>query len=464
MRKTSKRISFMLVLALSLVMLSSAFFYMGNAVELAQSEVKFVQSESEDRNFTPTEFTSLQLVVGKQEEFASQVEEIVAADHERYNSDKAAFDAEEAAKVEADPEYVAEVYPEYVDPVVNDYSSLFSTEGTYKYAEVIGSTPSTEVIDGVQKTTITVNYKNVNVIEPSNMEKITALNITVKAPVVGTTVTKTMQHNDEYNYDYPVYSPEPTITLAGGSNFKVSGTYYITSYPSANPEGYDEPFLGTFEEGKEYYVEVYCTPNEGYQFAEGATLTLNGALGYELSEWNFENQFMFYAKVKATTGEVTPTNNLPADEAVGKVLNGYNQTVNPEVGDVLSFRFDIPFAEFLANGKVYMDGQLVDSSKYTAKEGSTIITFNSDYAKTISVGGHSVKLAAGGEEITANFTIASTPSTGNDGGAVAGVAAGAAAGTTASSNPKTGDNIMVFATLFVVAMAGSVIAVKKYRK
>ena len=39
-----------------------------------------------------------------------------------------------------------------------------------------------------------------------------------------------------------------------------------------------------------------------------------------------------------------------------------------------------------------MDGQIVDESNYTVKEGSTIVTFKTEYLETLSVGTHTVTI------------------------------------------------------------------------
>lgn len=455
-----KRTSLILiaVLAITFVM---AFANVVNATNLPATDIGFTKSADETRDFTPTEFTAAQLVVGKQAEFDDQINDLKTQDRAEYDTQKAAFEAEEDAKFAADPTYVVQEYPEYVNPVVENYGGLFSTDATnYTYAEILSTSSNTSfmVIDGqlVPKTTITVNYKLVTVNVVGGGEQISSVNLTIQAPPAGTSMTAVPVHT-EWG-DYTTYEPLPVITLENGANYDMAGTYYISAFPSQNPSGYDEPFTGTFVDGQEYYVEVYLTPKAGYTFAPTVTLTANGVTSYEVSEWNFENQFMFYAKVKASSNAGQQPDQQPNVDP--RVLNGGNQTINPSVGEKLSFRFDMNYATFLANGKVLVDGKEVDSSNYTSAEGSTIITFNDGFTKALAVGGHEIALNAGSEVITTNFTIASTP--GQAGGAGAAQVVGSVSGST--SNPKTGDNIVLFVAIFIVATVGSVIAIKKYRK
>lgn len=470
MRKLNAKFNLILIsiLAISFVMIFTNVVNAETTFTLQATDIVFTHSEDQVRDFNPEEFTALQLVVGKQEEFENRIVDLRAEDRAQYDSQKAAFEAEEDAKFAADNTYVVKDYPEYVNPVVENYSNLFSTDATnYTYAEIISSSTNQDVstVGGVQvvKSTINVLYRLVTLNVIGGGQQISTVNLTIKAPEAGTSMQAEQVHT-EYG-DYTVYKPEPIITLENGANYDMSGTYYITAYPSQLPEGYDEPFTGTFVEGQEYYVEVYLTPKAGYTFAPNVTLVANGILGYEPSAWNFENQFMFYAKVKA----VAPGAQNQEPQAQGpvedpRVLNGGHQTANPSVGDKLTFRFDMLYANYLASGKVYVDGNLVPPEYIVSAEGSTIITFTDEYAKALSVGSHTITIAAAGDTISTEFTVASTP--GNGGAAVGGSASQDSAGTAAkaTSNPKTGDNIVLFVVMFTIAIVGSVVAIKKYRK
>ena len=148
--------------------------------------------------------------------------------------------------------------------------------------------------------------------EEIEIQKINSVNVKINPPKVGDEVVKVKMHNDEYDFDYYYFEPVPDVILEDGAN--IGGEwYYISGYPSVMGEGYDEPFLGVFEENTDYYVEVYLYPLEGYEFADDVALTVDGVSEFELSEWNGANQLMFYTKIQATTednNEEEPINEI----------------------------------------------------------------------------------------------------------------------------------------------------------
>ena len=114
----------------------------------------------------------------------------------------------------------------------------------------------------------------------------------------------------------------------------------------------------------------------------------------------------------------------------------------------------------------------MDSSNYALSKGSTIVTFNDDYTKSLGVGEHIIKVKVNDGEIETKFTIAKNEfsneqenteytnknieidlkenNENND--------------KIKSSNPKTGDKIELWISLMVISIlgiAGTVKAVKK---
>ena len=92
-----------------------------------------------------------------------------------------------------------------------------------------------------------------------------------------------------------------------------------------------------------------------------------------------------------------------------KVLEGAELTVNVSKDEGLTFKLNIDYAKFKEDGKVYVDEKEVDSSKYTSKEGSTIITFTSEYTKALSDGKHNFKVVVSDGEASATFTKETKP-------------------------------------------------------
>lgn len=108
---------------------------------------------------------------------------------------------------------------------------------------------------------------------------------------------------------------------------------------------------------------------------------------------------------------------------------------------------------------VFMDGQLVDTSYYSAVEGSTVLTFLSSYLDTLSVGDHVVTLSYTYGSIDTTLTVlARNANASNNDGNVDG--AGNVNGVNdanvnnANATPKTGDGTPLLEWLFLMMIGG----------
>lgn len=124
------------------------------------------------------------------------------------------------------------------------------------------------------------------------------------------------------------------------------------------------------------------------------------------------------------------------------ILEGAAQTVDTTKDGTLSIRIDCPIEKFVG---VEMDGVIVDPKYYTVTSGSTIVTFTSEYVKTLKAGGHAV---------TVNFT---------DGSATVNVEVKDVASDTAEvvKSPKTGESFPVAVCVMMVLAAGAVVYARK---
>ena len=101
----------------------------------------------------------------------------------------------------------------------------------------------------------------------------------------------------------------------------------------------------------------------------------------------------------STTKEQAVTNTY-------KTIEGSKQEYNINSGKSLVFRFDADYSLFKNGGKVYIDNTVLDNKNYTSKSGSTVISLNSDYAKTLAVGNHAIKVEYNnGESSTDSFAV-----------------------------------------------------------
>lgn len=154
-----------------------------------------------------------------------------------------------------------------------------------------------------------------------------------------------------------------------------------------------------------------------------------------------------------------------------KFTEGANQIYTIDESKNATFRIDADYSLF--TNKVYVDDKLIDSTNYDSKTGSTVITLKDEYLKTLSVGEHTLKVAFSdnGEAIT-KFTIkekqqnetpedskntentGSTENTEKEEQPENNNVTNNDVQKENTNNPKTGDNVIVYAVLFAIALLG----------
>lgn len=168
-----------------------------------------------------------------------------------------------------------------------------------------------------------------------------------------------------------------------------------------------------------------------------------------------------------------------------KFTEGANQIYTIDESKNATFRIDADYSLF--TNKVYVDDKLIDSTNYDSKTGSTVITLKDEYLKTLSVGEHTLKVAFSdnGEAIT-KFTIkekqqnetpedskntentGSTENTEKEEQPENNNVTNNDVQKENTNNPKTGDNVIVYAVLFAIAILGIItlviVNIKKSKK
>ena len=146
-----------------------------------------------------------------------------------------------------------------------------------------------------------------------------------------------------------------------------------------------------------------------------------------------------------------------------KFTEGTNQTYTIDESKNATFKIDADYSLF--TNKVYVDNKLVDSTNYDSKSGSTVITLKDEYLKTLSVGEHTLKVAFSdnGEAIT-KFTIKekdeasedskNTENNQNNEQENNNLINNNVQKDNTNANPKTGDNVIVYAVSFIIALLG----------
>ena len=118
--------------------------------------------------------------------------------------------------------------------------------------------------------------------------------------------------------------------------------------------------------------------------------------------------------------------------------------------EILTFRANGDFSKFTG---VKVDGTLIDAKNYTAVSGSTVITLKANYLQTLSVGKHTLTIVYNDGECNTQFEIKAASTT--PGNKPDGTVPSESKPTTGEiTNPQTGDNIIIFSIIFVIALTG----------
>ena len=203
----------------------------------------------------------------------------------------------------------------------------------------------------------------------------------------------------------------------------------------------------------EDYLEILPTKT-----AEKTTVTAkhNSVKAIEYEEGATSSDHFRYGEYNLTVNVTYGSESKEEKTNTYEVFKGEGQELNISDNGELEFGINIEYSKFQENGKVYIDGVLVDSSNYTSKEGSTIIKFNNNYVNDISIGEHTLKVAVADGEANTTFTIAKNPETTEI----------PEVQTAITDNPITGDNIIMYITLFAISLIGivGIVVCKKINK
>ena len=229
---------------------------------------------------------------------------------------------------------------------------------------------------------------------------------------------------EKFNYDY-----------SNVMRYMFSNTdfgYLIDDEGSCTDEYFSENNFTIQSDGIEFEMKPILACGMGFSSEEDEETEYAPYASFKVLKFDYVNGLKTY------DNDYTYT--LDGYGDVGyEFIEGANQKYDSSKDNVLRFRID---AEFLLFDKVYIDEKLVDSSNYTASEGSTIIEFKSDYAKKLSTGIHTLKVTfLDGEKVTTQFTVVQ--------------------GTT---NPKTGNEFGYKELLVVVALGGLAITMLRSKK
>lgn len=122
-----------------------------------------------------------------------------------------------------------------------------------------------------------------------------------------------------------------------------------------------------------------------------------------------------------------------------KFTEGANQIYTIDESKNAIFRMNADFSLF--EGKLYIDGTLIEAKNYKAESGSTVITLNKEYVDTLSIGEHTIKVEfSDGGFATTKFEVKAKQVNTEK--------------TEDITNPQTGDNIGTYIILSIISVLG----------
>lgn len=124
------------------------------------------------------------------------------------------------------------------------------------------------------------------------------------------------------------------------------------------------------------------------------TITVTPDDGYRISKVTVDDEEVTVSnnKIVVTAGNADTMEIVAKFELIPityEYLEGEGQTYTIGTDGTATFRIDAAYSLF---DKVYVDDKLVDSSNYTSKSGSTVITLTKEFMESLSVGTHTLKV------------------------------------------------------------------------
>lgn len=211
------------------------------------------------------------------------------------------------------------------------------------------------------------------------------------------------------------FTPDTEVTVGEFNQWQGLAIDYYN--PMAETEWY-EPVSEGYDIQAEYTVSIPLTGYAGETLS--GTLTIPLPEGYDGATARIKNGAAA-SSYTATTVSFPVTLDVsygsadlfgllieykeaqePAQPEAPVIIKGAGGTWQNGSKDGLSFTSDAEYADFL---KVKVDGNDLDASNYTVKEGSTIVTLKAEYLNTLSVGKHTLEIESKNGIAKTEFTI-----------------------------------------------------------
>ena len=208
------------------------------------------------------------------------------------------------------------------------------------------------------------------------------------------TATKGDPNAANYEIEYEYW--EQMETNASGEAVPVA--FWYSDENKNNTLAADKK-ITAFEEGKSYMYSIQLKAKDGYAFADNCTMTINDAAINATNITKSQNGLFVFAVKTIKPSNTTPT---PEPTPDYKIIEGANSAWSQNGDGTLTFRANGEFTKFTG---VKVDGNLVPADQYTAVSGSTIVTFNAEYLRTLSAGAHTLTVLFNDGECSTNFEV-----------------------------------------------------------
>ena len=264
------------------------------------------------------------------------------------------------------------------------------------------------------------------------------------------TASATVKANDGYKYRCVVTNRKGSVT-SNEATLTVTDAPVTTYTVTITTDGNGTALANITSAALGTKITLTASAKEGYQFKEWQVVS--GGVSIK------DNTFTMPANdvsVKAVF-EKKAAGDDDKDKPEYKIISGANGSWTKNTDDAMTISGNGEFSKFVT---VKVDGTEVSKENYTAKSGSTIITFKKEYLNTLSVGTHTCEIVWTDGSASTTFTIkAATPEKTGDN------TSDNTTGTTTDktnetkqTSTKTGDNTPIMLYILVLLGSGSGIA------
>ena len=245
----------------------------------------------------------------------------------------------------------------------------------------------------------------------------------------------------EYDYwDWLNQKPQLDIKVPQDANYKLMDDNNAYMFWVTNFEDEMEPFIGTFEYNKDYYIRTYFVTTNGYYFDKNMQILVN----------NKPVDKVFY--VDRGYIELGIILNIPKEEKpIYRILEGENQTYYLSQGNDLVIKTNGELSKFK---ELKIDNVKVEPSNYYLVSGSTIVTLKGTYLNTLSPGEHDITFVYSDGIISTNFNI-SKENTKNETNTNNSIEKN-----NKNKLPQTGDKIIIWLSILIISFIGIIITTK----